>query len=68
MYRDKSKYAIIQVPPKLIMQAMIKNIPRIAAIFEICDSGVDSSSSSGEGSSSSGGDGGNGSSGTITNS
>ncbi|KAI8463742.1 MAG: hypothetical protein J3K34DRAFT_388909 [Monoraphidium minutum] len=36
VYRDKERYVIIQVPPKLIMGAMIKNIPRICAVFEIC--------------------------------
>jgi uncharacterized membrane protein YgcG len=35
VYRDKSRYVIIQVPPKLIMGAMIKDISRICAVFEL---------------------------------
>jgi len=40
VYRDTARYVIIQVPPKLIMGAMIKNIPRICAIFEIVAGGA----------------------------
>ncbi|GBF99986.1 hypothetical protein Rsub_12713 [Raphidocelis subcapitata] len=39
VYRDKSRYMIVQIPGKMILDAMVKGIPRICAVLEICAAG-----------------------------
>jgi hypothetical protein len=62
VYLDKTRYVIIQIPPKLIMGAMIKNISRICAVFERVEAGAEEEGEGGStsGDSSGGGGGGGG--------